>query len=156
MPGTIDARLAELGINLPVGASPVANYVPYVQSGNLVFVAGQIPLADGKVRHTGILGDSVEVEEGRAAARLCALNVVAQVKAACGGDLDRVVRCVRLGGYVSSTGDFGDHPAVVNGASDTIVEIFGDQGHHARFAVGAGSLPLGSAVEIDAVFEVSA
>jgi enamine deaminase RidA (YjgF/YER057c/UK114 family) len=111
-----------------VGPAPVANYVPYVQSGNLVFVAGQIPLADGKVRHTGILGDSVEVEEGRAAARLCALNVVAQVKAACGGDLDRVVRCVRLGGYVSSTGDFGDHPAVVNGASDTIVEIFGVKG----------------------------
>ena len=155
MAGAIEGRLRELGIELPEGPAPVANYVPYIRSGSLVFIAGQIPLLGGELQHHGILGQDLDIEQGAAAARLCALNVLAQVKAACDGDLDRIVRCVRLGGYVSSTPEFGDHPKVINGASDLIVEVLGDKGRHARFAVGAGSLPLGAPVEVDAVFEVS-
>lgn len=155
MASKIENRLKELGIELPVGPAPVANYVPYVQSGQLVFIAGQIPLVGGKPAYVGILGDTVSVEEGQAAARLCAINVISQIKAACGGNLDSVIQCIRLGGYVSSTQAFSEHPAVVNGASDLMVDVFGDAGRHARFAVGAGSLPLGVPVEIDAIFEIS-
>ncbi|MCA1940306.1 MAG: RidA family protein [Caenispirillum bisanense] len=154
MAGTVDTRLAELGITVPQAAAPVANYVGYVVSANQVFVSGQLPLADGKPQVLGKLGADVSLEDGVKAARLCAINLIAQVKAACGGELDRVVRVVRLGGFVNSTPDFTDHPKVVNGASDLMVEVFGDAGRHCRAAVGVPSLPLGVAVEIDAVFEI--
>lgn len=154
MAGTVDTRLAELGITVPQAAAPVANYVGYVVSANQVFVSGQLPLADGKPQVLGKLGADVSLDDGVKAARLCAINLIAQVKAACGGDLDRVVRVVRLGGFVNSTPDFTDHPKVVNGASDLMVEVFGDAGRHCRAAVGVPSLPLGVAVEIDAVFEI--
>ncbi len=154
MGGRIDARLAQLGIDLPDAPAPAANYVPYVISGNLVFVAGQIPMANGKPLYVGQVGGDFSADEGAACARLCGLNVLAQVKAACGCDLDRVVRCVKLGGFVNCAAGFTQHPVVINGASDMMVEIFGDAGRHARFAVGASSLPLGVAVEIDAIFEI--
>ena len=154
MAGAIDARLQELGIELPEAAAPAANYVPYVDSGNHVFVAGQITIYNGEIQYVGKLGRDYGVEEGEAAARLCALNIIAQVKAACGGDLDRVLRCVRLGGFVNSTADFTDQPEVINGASNLMVEVFGDKGKHSRAAVSAASLPRGVAVEVDAVFEI--
>ena len=155
MPGAIEARLEKLGISLPPAPAAVASYVPYVRTGDLVFVAGQIPISGGDIVYRGAVGAEVSVEDGAAAARLCALNIIAQVRAACDGELDRVVRCVRLGGYVNAGSDFVDHPKVVNGASELIVEVFGEAGRHARIAVGASNLPLGVAVEIDAVFEVS-
>ena len=155
MAGAIDARLQELGIELPEAAAPAANYVPYVVSGNQVFVAGQITIHNGEIQYVGKLGRDYGAEEGEAAARLCALNIIAQVKAACGGDLDRVVRCVRLGGFVNSTADFTDQPEVINGASNLMVEVFGDKGKHSRAAVSAASLPRGVAVEVDAIFEIS-
>ena len=155
MAGAIDARLQELGIELPEAAAPAANYVPYVVSGNQVFVAGQITIHNGEIQYVGKLGRDYGVEDGQAAARLCALNIIAQVKAACGGDLDRVVRCVRLGGFVNSTADFTDQPEVINGASNLMVEVFGDKGKHSRAAVSAASLPRGVAVEVDAIFEIS-
>lgn len=155
MAGTIDARLAELGIDVPEAAAPVANYVGFVQTGNLVFVSGQVTLKDGSPQYIGKLGDSISVEDGQAAARLCAINIIAQVKAACGGDLDRVQRVVKLGGFVNSTADFTDQPKVINGASDLMVEVFGDKGRHARAAVSAGSLPLGVSVEVEAVVEIA-
>ncbi len=154
MTGTVDARLAELGIAIPEMAAPAANYVPYVQTGNQIFVAGQIPFVDGKIEHQGKVGQDLSVEEGAAVARICALNIIAVVKAACGGDLDRVARCVKLGGFVQCGPEFTQHPAVVNGASDLMVEVFGEAGKHARFAVGAPSLPLDVPVEVDAVFEI--
>jgi enamine deaminase RidA (YjgF/YER057c/UK114 family) len=154
MAGRIDARLKELGIELPEAAAPVANYVGYVISGNLVFVSGQVTLKDGKFLYIGKLGDTVSLEEGQAAARLCAVNIIAQLKAACGGDLDRVKRIVKLGGFVNSTPSFADQPKVINGASDLMVEVFGDKGRHARAAVSAGALPLQVAVEVDAVAEI--
>ncbi len=154
MAGKIDARLAELGIALPKAPTPAANYVPFVVTGNLVFIAGQIPFADGGMI-TGKLGQDADIETGRRAARACAINILAQLRAACGGDLDRVRRIVKLGGFVNATPDFTDAPEVINGASDLIVEIFGDAGRHARFAVCAASLPRGVAVEIDAVVEIA-
>ncbi len=155
MVGTIDSRLAELGIELPEAAAPAANYVPYAISGNQVYVAGQVTVWNGEFKFIGRLGDELGVDEGYQAARLCALNIIAQVKVACGGDLDRVVRCVKLGGFVNSTPDFTDQPKVVNGASDLMAEVFQDAGKHARFAVGTAVLPLGVAVEVDAIFEIS-
>jgi enamine deaminase RidA (YjgF/YER057c/UK114 family) len=154
MPGKIDARLAELGITLPQPAAPAGAYVPYVVSGKLVFVAGQITFRNGEVVYKGRLGDTVSVDDGYAAARLCGLNLIAQVRAACAGDLDRVKRVVRLGGFVNSAADFTDQPKVINGASDLMVEVFGDAGRHARAAVGAPSLPLGVSVEVDGIFEI--
>ncbi|WP_299399329.1 RidA family protein [Pelagibius sp.] len=155
MAGQIDARLAELGIDVPEAATPVANYVGFVQTGNLVFVSGQVTLKDGSPQYLGKLGDSISLEDGQAAARLCAINIIAQVKAACGGDLDRVQRVVKLTGFVNSTPDFTDQPKVVNGASDLMVEVFGDKGRHARAAVSAGALPIGVAVEVEAVVEIA-
>lgn len=155
MAGMIDARLAELGIKVPDAAAPVANYVGYVKTGNLVFVSGQVTIKDGAFLHVGKVGAEISVEEGQAAAKLCAINIIAQLKAACGGDLDRVERIVKLGGFVNSTPDFAQQPQVINGASDLMVAVFGDKGKHARAAVSAGSLPLGVAVEIDAVAEIS-
>jgi len=153
MSGRVEARLKSQGISLPKAASPAANYVAFVRSGNLLFIAGQLPVEGGKVAHTGKLGGGVTLAEGEAAARLCAVNIVAQVKAAI-GDLDKVVRCVKLGGFVNCTAEFGDHPKVINGASDLMVLAFEEAGRHARFAVGAPSLPLNASVEVDAVFEV--
>lgn len=153
MSGKIDARLTELGITLPPAPAPAANYVPYVVTGNLVFISGQVAVAPGE-KHLGKLGSELTVEQGQKAARACALNILAQLREACGGDLDRVRRCVKLGGFVNCVPNFADMPKVVNGASDLMVEVFGDAGRHARFAVGAPNLPAGFAVEVDAVFEI--
>ena len=155
MAGLIDARLAELGITVPEAAAPVANYVGWARTGNLVFVSGQVPVEGGQFKFIGKVGGEIGVEDGQAAARLCGINILAQVKAACGGDLDRVARCVKLTGFVNSTPEFTDQPKVINGVSDLMVEVFGDKGRHARAAVSAGSLPLGVAVEVEAIFEVA-
>lgn len=152
--GKIDAKLAELGITLPEAPAPAANYVPYVISGKMLFVSGQVA-RDESGFITGQLGNGTSVEEGYAAARTCGLALIAQARAACGGDLDKVARVVKLGGFVNCTGDFTQHPAVINGASDLMVEVFGDAGRHARAAVGSSSLPLGVSVEIEAVFELA-
>lgn len=150
---TIDSRLSELGLELPEPVAPVANYVPFVQSGNQVFISGQISMGpNGLV--TGRLGDSMRIEDGQAAARLCAINLIAQLRVACGGDLSRLVRVVKLGGFVCATPDFTDIPKVINGGSDLMVAVFGDAGRHARSAIACPSLPLGAAVEIDGLFEV--
>ncbi len=154
MAGRIDARLKELDITLPKAASPVANYVPFVVTGNLVFVSGQVTLGPNGLEYVGQVGKEFTVEQGQAAARLCALNVVAQLREACGGNLDRVTRCVKVTGFVNAVPGFAQHPEVVNGASDTFVQIFGDIGKHARAAVGAGSLPRNVAVEVEAIFEI--
>lgn len=154
MAGKIDARLAELGITLPEVPAPAGSYVPYVIAGKLVVTAGQVTLEGGQFKFQGKLGREFSVEEGQAAARLCGLNLLAVVKAACGGDLDRVKRCVKLTGFVNSTPDFTDQPKVINGCSDLLVEVFGEAGRHARSAVSAGALPLGVAVEIEGVFEI--
>ncbi|MGH6620325.1 MAG: RidA family protein [Alphaproteobacteria bacterium] len=152
MTGRIDARLEQLGIALPAAAAPVANYVPFAITGNQLWIAGQITFWDGKVKYVGKVGADLSLEEGADAARVCALNIIAQAKAAL-DDLDRVVRVVKLGGFVNAGPDFTDHPKVINGASDLIVEVFGDAGRHARLAVGVSGLPLNSAVEVDAVIE---
>lgn len=150
----IESRLKDLGLTLPEAAAPVANYVPYAQSGQSVHISGQISLGpDGLV--TGRLGDGVSLEDGQAAARLCALNLIAQIKAACGGDLGKVKRIVKLGGFVNAHPDFYDIPKVINGASDLMVDVFGDAGRHARSAVGVAVLPLNAAVEVDAVVEIA-
>ena len=149
---SVEKRLAELGIVLPPPGAPAGNYVPFVIVGELVFMAGQVARAAGKMKYAGKLGIDITIEEGQAAARLCALNLLAQLKVACAGDLDRVERCVRLGGFVNSPPDFLDHPKVINGASDFIVEVFGESGQHARTAVGVAALPMDSAVEVEAVF----
>ncbi|MFL5237365.1 MAG: RidA family protein [Rhizomicrobium sp.] len=154
MPGKIDARLAELNIRLPEPPAPVASYVPYVVSGNLVFVSGQVTMADGGLQYVGTVGKELSLEDGKAAARLCAINVLAQLRAAA-GDLDRVKRCVKLGVFVNAVPGYSQHPEVANGASDLIVEVFGDTGRHSRAAVGAGSLPRNVAVEVDAIFELA-
>lgn len=150
---SIENRLTELGITLPEAPAPAANYVPFVQTGNLVFISGQISADEGGLI-TGRLGDGMSVEEGAAAARRCGLALIAQLKAAV-GDLDRVRRVVKLTGFVNSTPDFTDQPKVVNGCSDLMVEVFGDAGRHSRAAVSAAALPLGVAVEIEAIFEVA-
>lgn len=149
---TIEAKLAEHGIVLPQAAAPVANYVPFVLSGNLLFLAGQLPLKEGKLLATGKLGGSVGLEEGTLAARQCAINLLAQVKAAL-GSLERVRRVMRLGVFVASGPDFTDHPKVANGASDLMALAFGDSGRHVRTTVGCPSLPLDAAVEADAIVE---
>jgi enamine deaminase RidA (YjgF/YER057c/UK114 family) len=155
MAGTVEQKLASQGITLPEAPNPVANYVPFVRSGNLLFVSGQVCFgADGKLIAKGKLGAGVTIEQGNAAARGCAVNLLAQVKAAL-GDLDKVARVVRLGGFVNSAPDFLDGPKVLNGASDLMVAAFGDKGRHARTTVGVASLPADAAVEVEGVFEVS-
>lgn len=154
MSGSIAARLQNMGISLPAAVPPAANYVPTVRTGNLLYVAGQVPMKDGKAEFVGKLGHDMSVAQGQQAARLCAINILAQVAGALDGDLERVVRCVRLGGFVNAVPEFTEQPQVINGASDLIVEVFGDAGKHTRAAVGVGSLPRGVAVEVDAVFEV--
>jgi enamine deaminase RidA (YjgF/YER057c/UK114 family) len=155
MTGTIDRRLSELGIVLPQPPAPVASYVPYVTTGHLVFISGQIPLENGQVRYAGTIGKDLSPDDGKAAARMCGINLIAQLKVACGGNLDRVKRCVRLGVFVNAVPGFGQHPEIANGASDLMLEVFGDNGRHARAAVGAGSLPRNVAVEVEAVFEIA-
>lgn len=151
---SIETRLADLGIALPEPVAPVANYVPFVRSGNQVYISGQISLgADGLV--TGTLGQDMDVEAGQAAARLCAINLISQLSAACDGDLDRLQRVVKLGGFVAAAPGFFDIPKVINGCSDLMVEVFGDKGRHARSAVSCPALPLGAAVEVDGVFEIA-
>ena len=155
MTGKIDARLAELGITLPTPPAPVASYVPYVISGKMVFTSGQITVAPEGIKYVGTVGKEISLEDGQAAARLCAINLLAQLKAACGGDLDKVKRCVKLGVFVNAVPGYDKHPEVANGASNLMVDVFGDAGKHARAAVGAGSLPRNVAVEVEAVFEIA-
>jgi enamine deaminase RidA (YjgF/YER057c/UK114 family) len=155
MTGRVEKLLADKKIELPKAAAPVANYVPVVIAGNLAFVSGQVTVWNGEFKFVGKLGQEFDVAQGQQAARLCGLNVIAQLKAALGGDLDRVKRCVKLGVFINSTDGFTDQPKVANGVSDLIVEVFGDAGKHARFAVGSNVLPLNVAVEVDAVFEVA-
>lgn len=150
----IESRLKDLGITLPTPAAPVANYLPYTISGNTIFVSGQVTMGPNGLEYQGKIGADLTVEDGVKAARLCAINILAQVKAALDGDLERISQCLKLGGFVNAVPDFTDHPAVINGASDLMVDVLGDRGRHARFAVGAGSLPLNVAVEVDAIFEI--
>jgi enamine deaminase RidA (YjgF/YER057c/UK114 family) len=154
MSGIIEKKLEELGIALPTPAAPIANYIGFVRTGRLLFVSGQLCLADGKLVAQGKLGTQVTVEQGQAAARACAVNLLAQVKAAL-GDLDKVVRVVRLGGFINSAPDFVDAAKVMNGASDLMVAVFGDKGRHARTTIGVAVLPVDSAVEVEGTFEVS-
>jgi enamine deaminase RidA (YjgF/YER057c/UK114 family) len=155
MPTRIDDRLTALGIELPVPSTPGANYVQFVRTGNLLFLTGQLAQWNGERRFIGKLGREFGVEEGRQAARLCALNLIAHLRVALAGDLDRVVRCVRISGYVNSLPDFVAQSQVLNGASDLFVEVFGEAGRHTRMAVGVSALPYDVAVEVEAIFEVS-
>jgi enamine deaminase RidA (YjgF/YER057c/UK114 family) len=156
MAGRVDAKLELLGVALPTPMAPLANYVPFVVTGSLVFVSGQVPAADGKIAFAGKVGDGVSVEDGAAAARTCLINVLAQLKVACAGDLDRVVRVVRLGGFIASPPGFTQHAVVMNGASDLAVAVFGEAGRHARTTIGVPALPGDAAVEVDGVFEIEA
>lgn len=154
MAGEIERAMKDLGIVLPEPAAPVANYVPSVIAGSLLYISGQVPLHNGKLMFAGQVGADLFVPEAQMAARQCGLNILAQAKAALDGNLDRVVGIAKLGGFVNSTADFTEHPAVINGASDLMVELFGDKGKHARFAVGVPSLPLNASVEVDAIIEI--
>ncbi len=155
MTDSIQARLDAAGIVLPAAPAPVAAYVAYTVHENVVTVSGQLPFKDGALTQTGLCGDSVDADAGYAAARVCAINLLAQVADACGGDLERVQRCLRLGGFVASTTDFHEQPKVVNGASELIGEIFGDKGKHARAAVGVAVLPLNASVEVEGTFVIA-
>ena len=155
MSDTIDGRLAALGISLPEAAAPAANYVPYVISGNLLFLSGQLPIDGGKVAVTGLVGGDVALPEAQRAAELCAINILAQAKAALSGDLTRITRVVKLNGFVASAPGFVEQHLVINGASNLIANVLGEAGKHARAAVGMASLPLNAAVEIDAILEIS-
>jgi|LauGreDrversion4_2_1035121.scaffolds.fasta_scaffold19553_6 enamine deaminase RidA (YjgF/YER057c/UK114 family) len=149
-----EKKLNELGIVIPTPAIPVANYVGFVKTGNQVFISGQLPLENGKLQGIGKVGKDINVDDAKKFARLCAINIIAQLKVACNGDLNKVEQCVKLGIFVNGDENFKDHPVVANGASDLIAEVFGDAGKHARAAVGSGSLPFGVAVEVDAIFVI--
>lgn len=151
----INQRLEKLHITLPEPSAPVANYVPFVKTGKQVFISGQLPIVNGEVKFIGKLGEDISIEDGQKAARICAINILSILKSACDGDLNKIVRCVKLGIFINASASFTNHPIVANGASDLIVEALGDKGKHARFAMGAGSLPRGVAVEVDAIFEVN-
>jgi enamine deaminase RidA (YjgF/YER057c/UK114 family) len=153
MAGAVEARLKALDLTLPEVAAPVANYVPFLHQGGQLFISGQLPMQGGRMALAGKVGADLSLEQGQQAARLCLLNVLAQAKRAL-SDLDRIVQCLRLNGFVNAAPDFVDHPKVINGASDLMVEVLGDKGRHTRIAVGCASLPLGAAVEIDAIFAV--
>lgn len=153
MSETIEKRLSDLGVTLPVAAAPAANYVPFCRSGNLLFIAGQLPLKQGKLQASGLLGRDVDIAIGQEAAKYCAINILAQAKAAL-GDLEKIRRVVKITVFVASAPDFFEQHLVANGASDLLVAVLGDPGKHARAAVGAASLPLNAAVEIEAIFEV--
>jgi len=151
----IARKLQELNIEIPEASKPAANYVPYVKTGNMVVVSGQIPFVKGSVEgQVGKLGANFSIEQGQKVAKVCAINILSQVRDACGGDLSKVKKCIRLGVFVNSTPEFKDHPAVANGASDLIAQVFGEKGQHARAAVGVAALPFGVAVEVEAMFEV--
>lgn len=154
MADTIEKRLAELGVSLPAAAAPAANYVPFMRSGNLVLTAGQLPLKDGKLAVSGLLGRDVDVDNGKEAAKLCAINILAQAKAAL-GDLEKIQRIVKISVFVASSPDFTEQHLVANGASDFLVAVLGERGKHARSAVGTASLPLNAAVEIEAIIETA-
>ncbi len=151
----IDARLKELGITLAPPPKPVASYVPFTISSHQVFISGQVPISDGALKYVGKLGVDFSVEVGQAAAQLCAINILSVLREACEGNLDRVVRCLKVNVFVNATPDYDKQPEVANGASDLFVAVFGEAGKHARAAIGMGSLPRGVAVEVDAVFEIS-
>ncbi|MBP1849940.1 RidA family protein [Rhizobium halophytocola] len=155
MSQTIESRLEAKGIALPAAAAPAANYVPYVISGNLLYLSGQLPMENGKVGVTGLVGTEVALEDAQRAAELCAINILAQAKAALGGDLSRIVRIIKLNGFVASGAGFTDQHLVINGASNLIADILGDAGRHARAAVGMAALPMNAAVEIDAIIEIA-
>ncbi len=155
MTGTIDAKLRDIGLALPPRMHPIANYVTYVVTGSMVVISGQLPSENGKVAVTGKLGEAVSVEDGTRAAGLCLTNVLSHLQAACDGDLDRVRRVVRLGGFIACTPGFTQHAAVMNGASDLAVAIFGEAGKHARSTIGVASLPLDAAVEVEGLFEIA-
>lgn len=155
MSDSIQSRLEAAGIVLPAAPAPVAAYVAYTVHNSIVTVSGQLPLKDGELTQTGLCGDAVDVEAGYAAARVCAINLLAQVADACGGDLERVQRCLRLGGFVASTTNFLDQPKVINGASELVGEIFGDKGKHARAAVGVAVLPMNASVEVEGTFVIA-
>ncbi|MCF6321072.1 MAG: RidA family protein [Rhizobiaceae bacterium] len=154
MSAKIADNLAKLGVTLPQPSKPLASYVGFVQQGELLFISGQLPMVDGKITQTGLLGAGVTIEEATAAARLCAINILAQVNVACEGDLERIVQCVKLGGFVASTPDFTDHPIVINGASEFMGEALGERGVHARAAVGVAALPFNVSVEVEAIFAI--
>ncbi len=149
----IEARLSEMGITLPDAPAPAANYVPFVKVGDLVHISGQVPFVDGKLT-PGKLGDTMTTEQGAEIAKICAIHLLAQVKKACDGDFGRLVRAVKLVGFVNSTPDFAEQPKVINGASDFMVDVLGEAGRHARSAVSAASLPFGVAVEIEGIFQI--
>jgi enamine deaminase RidA (YjgF/YER057c/UK114 family) len=155
MAGRVEMKLAELGIGLPTPMPPIANYVPYVITGNLVAVSGQVPAIDGKIAITGKVSWGVSVDQGKEAARLCFINVLVHLKAACGGDLDRVKRVVRLGGFIASPSEFTQQALVMNGASDLAVAVFGEAGRHARTTIGVSALPADAAVEVEGLFEIN-
>ena len=154
MTQSISDRLNELGITLPDAPAPAANYVPYVQTGKLLFISGQVPMVNGAILLTGKVGADVSVETAQQQARICAINILAQINAATGGDLSQVKQIVKLGGFVACADDFTNQPEVINGASDLMADLFGSAGQHARFAVGTNALPRGVCVEIDAVVEL--
>lgn len=154
MAGKIETRLAELGITLPSPFGPIANYVPFVQTGRLVVVSGQLPARDGRVAYTGKISQGMSINDGQDAARLCFINVLAHLQAACGGNLDRVRQVVRLGGFIAAPADFTAHAQVMNGASDLAVAVFGDAGRHARTTIGVPSLPADALVEVEGLFEI--
>jgi enamine deaminase RidA (YjgF/YER057c/UK114 family) len=151
---TVEQRLIDMSILLPEPAAPAANYVPFVTSGSMIFVSGQITILNGELQYLGKVGDTFSADDGYKAAQICAINLIAQVKKACFGDLERVTQVIKLGGFVNCTPDFTDHPKVINGASDLLANFFGEKGKHARFAVGAPSLPFNVAVEVDGIFEI--
>ena len=155
MTSLAEQNLAGLGITLPDAPAPAANYVPFVIVGDMVYVSGQVPFICGGLQVTGIVGDDVTVEQAAQEARICAINLLAQVKAACGGDLSRVKQVVKIGGFVACVSGFTQQPEVMNGASNLMVEVFGDAGRHARFAVGTNALPRGTCVEVEGVFQIS-
>jgi enamine deaminase RidA (YjgF/YER057c/UK114 family) len=151
----VESRLSELGIVLPATVAPAANYVPFKKVGSLIYISGQVPSIAGKDQFVGKVGQDLTLADGQQAARVCAINILAQLRQALDGDLDRVISCVRLGGFVNCAPDFGEQPKVINGASDLIVDVFGDIGRHTRAAVGCASLPRNVPVEVDAIFEAN-
>ena len=154
MVSKVEQKLQGIGVTIPNAPTPAANYLPFTRTGNLVFVSGQVPFVDGKLEVTGTVGQNASIEEAQGQAKICAINLLAQLKVACDGDLDRVVKVVKLGAFVASADDFFSQPIVVNAASDLMVTAFGDAGRHARFAVGVNALPLNCLVEIDGIFEI--
>ena len=155
MTSKVEHRLRSAGVTIPDAPSPAANYLPFTRTGNLIFVSGQVPFVNGELEVTGTVGKNASVEDAQGQAKICAINLLAQLKVACGGNLDRVVKVVKLGAFVASANDFFNQPIVVNAASDLMVEAFGEAGRHARFAVGTNALPLNCLVEIDGIFEIS-